>query len=90
MNKITRITAPKFKIGKFSLNEYELRQLMLEVAQGLQLPYITVKDSKGVKALILCNGALSNNLFGMDITGKATLAMIGLRRVANGITIGKN
>ena len=34
--KITRIKAPKFKVGRFVLNEYELRQLQYEVAQGLK------------------------------------------------------
>jgi hypothetical protein len=33
---ITRIKTPKFKVGRYTLNEYELRQLQLEVAQGNQ------------------------------------------------------
>jgi len=30
--KIQRIKPPKYRVGKFVLNEYELRQLLLDVA----------------------------------------------------------
>ncbi len=40
----TRIKPPKFKVGKHVLNEYELRQLQLEVAQGKREGNIIVKE----------------------------------------------
>lgn len=42
--EITRIKNPKFRVGKFILNEYELRQLQLEVAKGLKPSGIKVKS----------------------------------------------
>lgn len=79
---ITRIKPPKYRIGKYSLNEYELRQLMLEVAKGEKPQGLIVKDKKGLCAIIQKDGSLNCNLFGLDITSRATLDMIRLRREA--------
>lgn len=43
---ITRIKPPKYKLGRYSLNEYELRQLMLEVAKGEKQAGQYIKDEK--------------------------------------------
>lgn len=78
--KITRIKAPKYKLGRHSLNEYELRQLMLEVAKKEKPHGQIIKDPKGFCATIQENGSLSRNLFGTDIMSLATLAMLRTRR----------
>lgn len=77
---ITRIKPPKYKVGRYSLNEYELRQLMLEVAKKEKPFGQTVKDQTGYCATIQEDGSLSCNLFGTDIMSNATLQMLGLRR----------
>jgi len=81
--KITRIKPPKYKVGRYSLNEYELRQLMLEVAKKEKHFGIIVTDKDGYKATIMEDGSLSCNLFGTDIMSRATLDMIRLRREDN-------
>jgi len=77
---ITRIKPPKFRVGKFSLNEYELRTLMLEVAKGEKLHGIKVKDQTGRCVTILEDGTLSSNVFGTDINSLLTLEIIRIRR----------
>lgn len=80
MNTPTRIKAPKYKVGKYSLNEYELRALMFEVAINQQPTGIKVKDLKGREAEILADGRLSNNLYGLDITSSYTLKQLKFNR----------
>jgi len=77
---ITRISPPKFKVGRFSLNEYELRNLMLEVAKEVKPSGIKVKDILGVIAYIEPTGYLSVNLEGFGISSKLTLQLIGINR----------
>ena len=69
MKKITRdmlpkIKAPKFKVaGKFILNEYELRCLLLEVAKGNIQSGISVMDMQSKqKGFIREDGAISNDI----------------------------
>ena len=48
-----RITPPKYKVGQFVLNEYEVRELLARVAEGTLDPKgIIIKDSIGVKSTI--------------------------------------
>lgn len=65
--EIKRIKAPKFRVGRHILNEYEFRQLQLEVALGIKPAGIKVKDSEGNESVILEHGSLSNNLQGLSI-----------------------
>lgn len=44
MKTITRIAAPKFKVGKFVLNEYEMRQFQNEVLKKLRPGNVKVKE----------------------------------------------
>lgn len=67
--KITRIKPPKFRVGRYVLNEYEIRQYCLEVAEGKREPGDLVKDSEGNTATILRDGRLTRNLEGWDIGG---------------------
>ena len=75
----TRIKAPKFKIGRYVLNEYELRTLMTEVAEGKKTAGYIVKEGN-ISATILSNGGLSNTLPGLQIATDATLKLIRIRR----------
>lgn len=79
-NKITRIKPPKYKIGRYSLNEYELRQFMVEVAKKERPFGQKVLDQIGNCATIQEDGTLSNNLFGTDIMSLATLQIIRIRK----------
>jgi hypothetical protein len=78
--KITRINTPKFKVGRFVLNEYELRQLMLEVATGVQPAGIKVKDSTGKVVEILANGSLSDNIVGLSVADDIALKLHRIQR----------
>jgi hypothetical protein len=80
---ITRITPPKYKVGRYTLNEYELRCLMSEVAEGKKIAPIKVKDEKGNTAAILPNGRLDVNIYGLDINSNYTLAVIRIERSKN-------
>lgn len=76
---ITRIKTPKFKVGRFTLNEYELRQLQLEVAQGLKPAGIRVKSlSNGQIVSITENGSMDRNFgdnSGYDVGSKICIKM---------------
>ena len=65
--EIKRIKAPKFRVGRYVLNEYEFRNLQLEVALGIKTAGIKVTDSEGNKSVIMEHGSLSNNLKGLSI-----------------------
>jgi hypothetical protein len=63
-----RIKVPKFKMGRYTLNEYELRNLMLEVAQGHKPEYIDRKVSEGdYVAYIQEDGSLNGRLPGLSV-----------------------
>jgi len=64
----TRVKPPTFKVGRFVLNEYEVRTLMVEVQQGLKESGITVTDSQGLTANINKDGSLSQTLYGFGIS----------------------
>lgn len=81
--KIDRIKPPKYQVGRYSINEYELRQLMAQVATGDRQAGIKVKDETGHVATILENGRLSSNLKGLDINSKFTLTCIRASIVAD-------
>jgi len=67
---IKRIPAPTFTIEGEQYNEYELRQLMLDVAKGETRGLIPVTDSIGITAVIGLDGRLSNELEGLDLSDK--------------------
>lgn len=66
--EFTRIKAPKFRVGRYVLSEYEFRNLQLEVASGIKPAGIKVKDAAGNTAVIDKNGALSNYLEGLNVS----------------------
>lgn len=81
MEKPTKITLPKFKVGRYVLNEYELRLMMLEVAKGEREGNIKVKDlSNNIESIIQEGGHLSNTLPGLSINSKITMEFIKIKR----------
>lgn len=76
---ITRIKAPKFKIGRYVLNEYELRNLMADVAEGKVVSGIIVKEGYE-SAEIQAGGRLSRSLPGLSIAAHATIRLIRANR----------
>lgn len=78
--EITRIKPPKFRVGRYSLNEYELRLLMLEVAEGKREPGIRVHEVGGRSVTIGEHGFLSQALEGLGVASEFTMALIRVRR----------
>lgn len=68
MMNFTRIKPPKFRVGRHVLNEYEFRNLQLEVALGIKPAGIVVTDAQGNKAVIEERGCLSNNIEGLSVS----------------------
>ena len=75
----TRIKAPKFRVGRNVLNEYELRVLMAEVAEGKRGSGIKVREGNEV-AEILPSGRLSVSLSGLKLCTDATLRVLRVVR----------
>jgi hypothetical protein len=74
--EITRVKAPKFRVGRYILNEYEFRTLQVEVAKGIKPTGIKVKDYEGNVALILESGSLSRSLKGLSLSGEITYQLL--------------
>lgn len=79
-NPFTKISPPKYRVGRFVLNEYEVRCLMAEVCLGIKPAGYKIKDQKGVVAEILPDGRPTKNLHGFDICSNYTLTIIKERR----------
>ena len=79
--KVTRIKAPKFKVGRNVLNEYEVRQLQLEVAQGVREGDIKIKDLANGRISVLGSDAMFNPLIeNLGIGNRITLNLLKERR----------
>jgi hypothetical protein len=74
--EIKRIKAPKFRVGRYVLNEYEFRNLQLEVALGIKPAGIKVTDAQGNKAVIEEHGCLSDSIEGLALAGDITLEIL--------------
>lgn len=72
----TRIEPPTFEINGNILNEYELRQLMVDVKNGKFESGYFVKDCKGNIAYIESNGMLSKDLYGLDLITNSTINLL--------------
>jgi hypothetical protein len=81
---ITRIKTPKFKVGRYTLNEYELRQLQLEVAKGLKPAGIKVRSlSNGQTVSITENGHMDitfEDNSGYDLGSKISIEMWRIKK----------
>lgn len=63
---IKRVSCPKFRVGRYKLNEYELRYLMLSIAEGDNQEFIGRKVTdciSGESAVFLPNGRLNGSRF---------------------------
>ena len=75
--KITRITAPRFQVGRYVLNESELRMLCLEIAQGEKPANVLVTDiNYGVKARINKFGGFDSDLPSLAQNTKIKFALL--------------
>ena len=83
--EITRIKPFKFKVGRYSLNESELRYLMLEIFLGRRPEMIgkTIKDCKGNVATFRFDGKLTENVYGFSLNSMLTLDMIQGEKLSN-------
>ena len=72
-----RIKPPKFYIGRNVLNEYELFQIMVEVAQGSRAGGIIVRDASGHKTAIRDDGRLMGTLANFNTQSEMHLSIIG-------------
>lgn len=81
---IPRIKAPKFKVGRRVLNEYEARSLQLMVAKG-QMPHgIRIRQvDTGEEAIIGADGILSRPLSGYGLASSFTLQLIRHNKESN-------
>ncbi len=82
-----RITAPKFKVGRYVINEYEARSLQVQTALGNIAPYtITIKeiDPKTRRVIGTAqmkeDGSLTRPLLGYSIATEFTFEMIRIKR----------
>lgn len=73
---ITRIKPPKWRVGRYVLNEYEVRCLMVDVCLGKKQPGIKITDENGKTAEILPDGRLTDNLKGFDVSGNFCLTIL--------------
>lgn len=75
--ELPKISPPKYKIGRCVLNEYELRCLMAQVAQGQRPPLtVMVYGPNGTRSKMREDGRFYDHLGGLDISGGFTLDMI--------------
>lgn len=79
--KIDRIKPPKYKVGRYSLNEYEVRKLMVDVAKGICPSGIKIIDEEKTCATILPSGRLDKNIYGFGINSGFTIELIKLERM---------
>lgn len=84
--EITRIKSPKFRVGRYILNEYELRQLQLEVAQEIKPSGIVVKSlQNNVSDTILPNGKFEHGFgenSGYDIGSQISITHYKLNKLS--------
>jgi hypothetical protein len=64
----TKIKPPTFKVNSHTLNEYELRTLMVEVQNGKwKEEEIYVEDIKGNKVMLHKDGTIRDDLYGFNL-----------------------
>jgi hypothetical protein len=86
----SRIKPPKFKVGRFVLNEYEAREMLARVAEGtLDYSKIIIEDELGYKATVNKDGFTNRSLYKWDIGSKLTIRKIKANRL-NQKDYGKN
>lgn len=82
---IKRITAPMFKVyydvlDEYIINEYELRQLMIDVKNGvIPASIISVSDMAGNETTINEQGFLVGELEGLSLMSDLTISLLTIR-----------
>lgn len=80
----TRIEPPIFHINGHTLNEYELRQLMVDLSWGRFQNSYHVQDCKGNWAVLQSNGVIAGELYGLDLITNSTIRLLqNLQRSGN-------
>jgi hypothetical protein len=74
-SSIKRVSAPMFTIKGEQYNEYEIRQLMIDVANKEIVFNSDIIDCNGGIAQILPDGRLSNELEGFNLSDKMALEL---------------
>jgi hypothetical protein len=74
--KPQRIKPPKFRVGRYVLNEYELRKLQLDVCNGIFEPNFVVKDEAGNTSTIRPDGILTGNLHRFNLSSQLAMDLI--------------
>lgn len=78
------IKPPKFRVGRYILNEYEVREIIARIAEGTLSPEgITIKDEKGTVVKVNSDGTTTDNLYGFGISSQFTLRKIKANRLNN-------
>ena len=69
------IKVPMYRIGRFKINEYELREMQISVLKGeiLNWTSILIEDDQGMIAQFDIKGRLNKNLYGMDLTAESAM-----------------
>lgn len=82
----TKINPPKFKVGKFVLNEYEAREMVARIAEGKLNPKgIILIDEDGKKFTFNTNGSIKENyrIKNWDINSEKTIRKFKANKVRN-------
>lgn len=77
-SSIRRVSSPMFTIKGEQYNEYEIRQLMIDVAKGNIVFNCDIIDCNGTIARIQPDGRLSNELEGFQLSDKLALELFML------------
>jgi len=71
-----KIKPPKFRVGRYVLNEYELRKLQLDVCNGIFEPNFVVKDEVGNTSAIRADGILVGNLNRFNLSSQLAMDLM--------------
>ena len=83
-----RIEAPKYKIGRFTFNEYEVREIIARVAEGtLSHEKISITDMKGNTVTLNEDGTTTGDIYGWSIATSKTMRRLRANRYveSNGV-----
>lgn len=76
------VNPPKFKVGRFVLNEYEAREMLARVAEGtLDHSKLIIEDELGNKATVDVDGFTNRSLHRWDVGSKLTIRKIKANRL---------
>ena len=69
-----RIAPPVFKVGRYTLNEYEAREMVARIAEHTLDPTgIVLVDEKGNSVTFDKDGVASNSIYNWDMSSSAAM-----------------